>query len=58
MTDPEPLPRDHPLLEQENLVIFPHLGSATRQTRDAMSSMSVDNLVAGLEGREVPYRIA
>ena len=58
VTDPEPLPRDHPLLAQENLVIFPHLGSATRQTRDAMSSMSVDNLVAGLEGREVPYRIA
>lgn len=58
VTDPEPLPRDHPLLSQENLVIFPHLGSATRQTRDAMSSMSVDNLVAGLEGREVPYRIA
>ena len=58
VTDPEPLPRDHPLLAQENLVIFPHLGSATRQTRDAMASMSVDNLVAGLEGREVPYRIA
>ena len=58
VTDPEPLPRDDPLLEQENLVIFPHLGSATRQTRDGMSSMSVDNLVAGLEGRQVPYRIA
>ena len=39
-------------------MIFPHLGWATRQTRDAMASMSVDNLVAGLERREVPYRIA
>lgn len=58
VTDPEPLPRDHPLLEQEKLVIFPHLGSATRQTRDAMASLSVANLVAGLERRDVPHRIA
>ena len=58
VTEPEPLPRDHPLLALDNLVIAPHLGSATRQTRDAMSRMSVDNLFAGLEGREVPYRIA
>jgi glyoxylate reductase len=58
VTDPEPLPRDHPLLAMNNLVILPHLGSATGQTRDAMASMSVDNLVAGLEVREVPHRIA
>ena len=58
VTEPEPLPRDHPLLALGNLVVAPHLGSATRQTRDAMSRMSVDNLFAGLEGREVPYRIA
>ena len=58
VTDPEPLPRDHPLLTQERLVLLPHLGSATQQTRDEMSKMSVANLLAGLEGREVPHRIA
>ena len=58
VTEPEPLPRDHPLLDMENVVIMPHLGSATVQTRDAMARMSVENLMAGLEGREVPYRIA
>lgn len=58
VTDPEPLPRDHPLLAEERLVILPHLGSATRQTRDAMAQMSVANLVAGLEARAVPQRIA
>ncbi|MEE2659633.1 MAG: D-glycerate dehydrogenase [Candidatus Latescibacterota bacterium] len=57
VTDPEPLPRDHPLLGMENLVILPHLGSATRQTRDDMATMSVNNLMAGLRGEEVPYRI-
>ena len=58
VTEPEPLPRDHPLLAMENVIIMPHLGSATVQTRDAMARMSVKNLMAGLEGREVPYRIA
>ncbi len=58
VTEPEPLPRDHPLLTMENVIVMPHLGSATVQTRDAMARMSVKNLMAGLEGREVPYRIA
>ena len=58
VTYPEPLPRDHALLAEERLVLLPHLGSATRQTRDAMSQMSVTNLLAGLEGRDIPHRIA
>ena len=58
VTEPEPLPRDHPLLELDNVIVMPHLGSATVNTRDEMSRMSVENLMAGLEGREVPYRIA
>src|SRR5262249_51623224 len=37
VTDPEPLPRDHPLLRLENVIITPHLGSATAQTRDPKS---------------------
>ncbi len=58
VTDPEPLPRDHPLLALENLVVVPHLGSATVQTRDAMAHRSVDNLMAGLQGQPLPSRVA
>ncbi len=57
VTEPEPLPRDHPLLALENLVIAPHLGSATRQTRAAMARMAVDNLHAGLDGRPLIKRV-
>jgi glyoxylate reductase len=58
VTEPEPLPRDHPLLALDNLVLIPHLGSATRETRRAMGRMAVDNLLAGLEGRELLKRVA
>lgn len=58
VTEPEPLPRDHPLLKQENLVIAPHLGSATVQTRTGMAQRTVDNLLAGLRGEPLPNRAA
>ena len=58
VTEPEPLPRDHPLLKQKNAIIIPHLGSATRQTRLGMAQRTVDNLLAGLEGNPLPSRIA
>ena len=51
VTEPEPLPRDHPLLAMDNAIIAPHLGSATRQTRLAMGQRTVDNLLAGLSGK-------
>ena len=54
VTEPEPLPRNHPLLKMDNLVITPHLGSATIKTRRKMGKLSIDNLMAGLEGRELP----
>jgi len=58
VTEPEPLPRDHPLLKMEQVIITPHLGSATRQTRQVMARLSVDNLLAGLAGQQLPARIA
>ena len=58
VTEPEPLPRDHPLLQLENVVIIPHLGSCTRQTRKAMAQRTIDNLKAGLEEKELLNRIA
>ncbi|MCE9561846.1 MAG: D-glycerate dehydrogenase [Planctomycetes bacterium] len=57
VTDPEPLPRDHPLLKLNNIIITPHLGSATVETRRKMAEMSVVNLFAGLEGQPLPYRV-
>ena len=53
VTEPEPLPRDHPLLRLDNCVILPHLGSATLQTRYQMARRTVDNLLAGLRGEEM-----
>jgi glyoxylate reductase len=57
VTDPEPLPRDHPLLRLENVVITPHLGSATEETRRRMAEVSVENLMAGLERRPLLHRV-
>lgn len=57
VTDPEPLPRDHPLLQLDNVIITPHLGSATEETRRRMAEVSVENLFAGLEGSELPHRV-
>jgi glyoxylate reductase len=54
VTDPEPLPGDHPLLEAPNLLVIPHLGSATHATRERMADMAVDNLLAGLAGERMP----
>ena len=54
VTDPEPLPSDHPLLEAPNLIVIPHLGSATHATRERMADMAVDNLLAGLAGERMP----
>lgn len=57
VTDPEPLPRDHPLLKLENLTITPHLGSATEQTRRRMAEISVENLLAGLRGEQLLHEV-
>lgn len=54
VTDPEPLPMDSPLLELENCIIVPHLGSASKKTRDMMSLLAAQNLVAGLKGGRLP----
>jgi glyoxylate reductase len=55
VTDPEPLPVDHPLLRAPNLLVLPHLGSATHATRERMADMAVDNLLAGLAGERMPH---
>jgi glyoxylate reductase len=54
VTDPEPLPPDHPLLDLGNCLVVPHIASASSKTRHAMVSLAVDNLIAGLNGRPLP----
>jgi glyoxylate reductase len=54
VTDPEPLPLDSPLLELDNLIIVPHIASASRSTREKMATMAAENLIAGLKGERLP----
>ncbi|EPR66778.1 2-hydroxyacid dehydrogenase [Cyclobacterium qasimii] len=57
VTNPEPMSKDNPLLEMENAVVFPHIGSATKETRDKMSTCAVENIIAGLKGDPLPYPV-
>ncbi len=55
VTDPEPLPVEHPLVGLPNCVIAPHIASATVQTRNAMATMAATNLVSFLRGESPPF---
>jgi glyoxylate reductase len=57
VTDPEPLPSDDPLLDAPNLIVVPHIGSATRTARGRMADMAVDNLLAALAGQPMPHGV-
>ncbi len=54
VTDPEPIPMDSPLLKLENIIIAPHIASASKATRDKMAEMAAANLLAGLQGQPLP----
>ena len=54
VTETEPIPPDDPLLTLDNIVISPHIGSATEETRVKMSILAAENLVAGLKGEPMP----
>jgi glyoxylate reductase len=53
--DPEPIPPDHPLLKFHNLIITPHIASASTYTRQKMAMIAVDNLIAGLRGERLAF---
>jgi glyoxylate reductase len=54
VTDPEPLPADHPLVGLDNCLVVPHIASASRATRGKMASMAAANNLAGLRGDRLP----
>jgi glyoxylate reductase len=58
VTDPEPLPATDPLYGAPNIIIAPHIGSATRVTREKMADLAVDNLLAALDGKPMPHQVA
>lgn len=55
VTDPEPLPPDHPLYRLRNCIILPHIGSATVKARRKMAEKTCSNLIAGLKGSRLPF---
>jgi len=57
VTDPEPLPRNHRLLKLDNVIIAPHLGSASNRTRQRMMEITVENLIAGISGHQLPHPV-
>ena len=54
VTDPEPIPVDHPLVSLPNCLIVPHIASASVATRGKMASMAANNLIAGVRGERLP----
>jgi glyoxylate reductase len=57
VTDPEPPTPDDPLLRAPNLLLTPHIGSATTAARERMADLAVDNLLAGLDGEPLPHEV-
>jgi glyoxylate reductase len=51
----EPLKVNSPLISMENVVLLPHIGSATYQVRSRMSEIAAQNIIEILEGRKTPY---
>jgi glyoxylate reductase len=57
VTEPEPLPADHPLVALPNCIVVPHIASASRVTRGKMASIAAANLLAGIRGERLPHAI-
>lgn len=54
VTTPEPLPPSHELFQFKNVVITPHIGSATQKAREDMAELAAKNVIAAIEGKPMP----
>lgn len=54
---PEPLPLDNPLFKLKNCVILPHIGSASIEARKAMAVLTAKNILAVLDGQQMPSEL-
>lgn len=54
VTDPEPMPANHPLLALPNIVVIPHMGTSAHETRDEMLQLAVSNVIAALRDQPLP----
>ncbi len=52
---PEPMNKNNPLLTMPTVAILPHIGSATEETRNSMSEMAAKNVIAALNGKQIPF---
>jgi lactate dehydrogenase-like 2-hydroxyacid dehydrogenase len=57
VTNPEPMKKDNPLLTMPNAAVLPHIGSATIETRDEMARIATENVIAGLNGKRIPFPV-
>ncbi|XP_054261208.1 glyoxylate reductase/hydroxypyruvate reductase-like isoform X2 [Macrosteles quadrilineatus] len=57
VTQPEPLPVDHKLLKFDNVVVTPHISSATFQAREKMAVLAAENIICALENKVMPTPI-
>lgn len=57
VTNPEPMDKNNPLLSMPNVAVLPHIGSATIETRNAMSVIAAENIIAAYEGKEIPHAV-
>lgn len=55
VTDPEPIPADHPLVGMGNCIVVPHIGSATVTARNRMAEIAAENLLAGVRDERLPH---
>lgn len=58
VTTPEPLPPTHPLFHTPGCIVVPHIASATEATRRRMADLACQNLLAGIDGAPLPFRVS
>jgi glyoxylate reductase len=53
----EPIGKNHKLAKMQNVVLAPHIGSSTAETRKKMAEITIKNLILGLDGKKMIYSV-